>query len=114
MRAISRAPWSRSDPAARRAKANDVFASRAARGASQRPAERANRVNATEAVAANAATAAADNAVALPNAMPPWRTAGHCSRAAPAPARADARARGAPYAHIAVAELAVVRAARRP
>jgi hypothetical protein len=46
--------------------------------------------------------------------MPPWRTAGHCSRAAPAPARADARARGAPYAHTAVAELAVERAARRP
>jgi len=46
--------------------------------------------------------------------MLPWRTAGHCSRAAPAPARADARARGAPYAHTAVAELAVERAARRP
>jgi len=46
--------------------------------------------------------------------MPPRRTVGHWSRAAPAPARADARTRGAPYAHIADAEVAVVRAARRP
>jgi hypothetical protein len=48
------------------------------------------------------------------NAAVARRTDGHCSRAVPAPARAAELTRGAPYAHIALAELAVVRAARRP